>query len=128
MTTLAGVHGRGTPSRSARGRLLVDAGCALKKPPDAAAIKAEAMPTVQVPPQWTASLARAASPTTGWRLHDAQLTAAVAEAIANNADLRVAAARVEQAQLYAKLAGAKLYPSVDLLARGGGKSRATARA
>src|SRR5262249_4263879 len=53
--------------------------------------------------------------------HDDQLTAAVAEAIANNADLRVAAARVEQAQLYAKLAGAKLYPSVDLLARGGGK-------
>jgi len=45
--------------------------------------------------------------------------AAVAEAIANNADLRVGAARVEQAMLYAKLAGARLYPSVDLLARGG---------
>src|SRR6185436_4657526 len=29
--------------------------------------------------------------------------------------------RVEQAQLHAKLAGAKLWPSVDLLARGGGK-------
>ena len=33
----------------------------------------------------------------------------------------MAAARVEQAQLHAKLAGAKLWPSVDLLARGGGK-------
>ena len=52
---------------------------------------------------------------------DDQLTAAVAEAIAHNADLRVGAARVEQAQLHARLAGAKLYPSVDLLARGGGK-------
>ena len=61
-------------------------------------------------------------PTTGSRaFHDDQLTAAVAEAIAHNADLRVGAARVEQAQLYAKLAGAKLYPSVDVLARGGGK-------
>ena len=53
--------------------------------------------------------------------HDDQLAAAVAEAIAHNADLRVGAARVEQAQLYAKLAGAKLYPSVDLLAHGGTK-------
>ena len=50
---------------------------------------------------------------------DDQLSAAVVEAIAHNADLRVGAARVEQAFLYAKLAGAKLYPSVDLLAHGG---------
>jgi outer membrane protein TolC len=35
--------------------------------------------------------------------------------------VRRAGARIEQAQLYAKLAGAKLWPSVDLLARGGGK-------
>jgi outer membrane protein TolC len=42
--------------------------------------------------------------------------AAVSEDIAHNIDLRVGAAPVEQAQLYAKLAGAKLYPSVDLLA------------
>ncbi len=53
--------------------------------------------------------------------HDDQLNAAVAEAIAHNADLRVGAARVEQALLYAKLAGAKLYPSVDFFARGGAK-------
>jgi multidrug efflux system outer membrane protein len=49
------------------------------------------------------------------------LTAAVAEALEHNADLRAGAARVEQARLYAQLAGAKLYPSVDVLARGGGK-------
>jgi NodT family efflux transporter outer membrane factor (OMF) lipoprotein len=35
--------------------------------------------------------------------------------------LQVGAARVEQAMLYAKLGGAKLWPSVDVLARGGGE-------
>jgi multidrug efflux system outer membrane protein len=97
--------------------------CALKKPPDATAIKSEAMPKVAVPPQWTAAGAGAGAVTDNWlaTFRDDQLTAAVVEAVANNADLRVAATRVEQALLYAKLAGAKLYPSVDLLARGGGK-------
>jgi NodT family efflux transporter outer membrane factor (OMF) lipoprotein len=45
----------------------------------------------------------------------------VNEALAYNADLRVAAGRIEQAAAYAKLAGATLYPAVDLLAHGGGK-------
>ena len=52
---------------------------------------------------------------------DDRLTEAVVEALTNNADLRVAAARVEQAVLFARLAGARLYPSADILARGGGK-------
>jgi len=96
-------------------------GCVLKKPPDTAAIKAEAMPKVQVPPQWTAAGAGAGAVTDNWlsTFNDQQLTTAVFEAIANNADLQVAATRVEQAQLYAKLAGARLYPSVDLLGRTG---------
>ena len=99
------------------------AGCALKTPPDAAAIKEQALPTLQTPAQWTAAGAGAGAVADNWlaAFHDDQLTAAVTEAIAHNADLRVGAARVEQAQLYAKLAGAKLYPSVDVLARGGGK-------
>jgi NodT family efflux transporter outer membrane factor (OMF) lipoprotein len=93
----------------------------LNKPPDAAAIKSEAMPKVTVPAQWKS--AGAGLVTDNWlaSFHDDQLSAAVAEAIANSPDLRVGAARVEQAMLYARLAGAKLYPSVDLLARGGGK-------
>jgi outer membrane protein, multidrug efflux system len=96
-------------------------GCAVKAPPDAAAIKADALPTVQPPAAWTAPTAGAV--TSGWlaTFQDEQLAAAVTEAIAHNADLRVGATRVEQAQLYARLAGAKLYPSVDVLARGGGK-------
>lgn len=97
--------------------------CAVKSPPDAAELKEQAMPTVQPPAQFTAPGVTTAAVVDGWltTFHDEQLTAAVAEAIAHNADLRVGAARVEQAQLHAKLAGAKLYPAVDLLARGGGK-------
>ena len=97
--------------------------CVLKKPPDAAAIKAEGMPHVAVPPQWTASGAGTGVVADNWLagFKDDQLTALVIEAIAHNPNLQVGAARVEQARLYARLAGATLYPSVDLLARGGGK-------
>ena len=122
------------PSRALRGipgghaaaaglALLLAAGCAVKNPPDAAAINAEAKPSVAIPPAWTAAGGRPGAVSGNWlaTFRDDQLTAAVTEAIANNADLRVAATRVEQAMLYARLAGARLYPSVDLLARGGGK-------
>jgi multidrug efflux system outer membrane protein len=99
------------------------AGCVLKNPPDAAAIRTEAMPTVAVPDAWNRPGAAQGMVSDSWlaSFGDAQLSATVAEALAHNADLRVAAARVEQARLYAKLAGARLWPSVDLLARGGGK-------
>ena len=99
------------------------AGCVLKKPPDAAAIRQESMTTVTVPAQWTALGAAPGVVSASWltTFGDDGLTAAVIEAIAHNADLQVGAARVEQARLHAKLAGARLYPSVDLLARGGGK-------
>ena len=99
------------------------AGCVLNSPPDTATIKTEAMPTVQVPTAWTAPGTADQLAADNWLagFADAQLTAAVAEAILHNADLRVGAARLETALLYAKLAGAKLYPSVDVLARGGGK-------
>jgi len=97
--------------------------CALKKPPDAAAIQEDALPSVKVPDKWVAPGSAAGTVADNWLVtfHDDQLNATVAEAIVNNADLRVAATRVEQAILYARLAGATLYPSVDLFARGGGK-------
>jgi NodT family efflux transporter outer membrane factor (OMF) lipoprotein len=98
-------------------------GCALKRPPDAAAIQGEALPAVDVPGQWIAG--GGSGPVADrWlaSFTDDRLAAAVAAAIAHNADLRVGAARVEQARLFARLAGANLYPSVDLLARGGGKT------
>jgi outer membrane protein, multidrug efflux system len=103
--------------------LLAAAGCALKSPPDHAEITAQALTAAKVPPQWTAVALTTGSMSDNWLagFHDAQLSAIVAEAIVHNADLRVGAARVEQALLYAKLAGATLYPSVDVLAKGGGK-------
>jgi NodT family efflux transporter outer membrane factor (OMF) lipoprotein len=99
------------------------AGCAVKKPPDAAAIQADPSFTAKPPGKWLAAGGGSGAVSDNWltTFHDDGLTSAVAEALAHNADLQVGAARVEQALLYAKLAGARLYPSVDLLARGGGK-------
>jgi multidrug efflux system outer membrane protein len=93
----------------------------LKNPPDATALKGESMPKVVVPGLWVMPV-DPDDVADNWLVsfHDDQLNAAVLEAIANNPDLLVGAARVETALAYAKLAGAKLYPSVDLLAKGGG--------
>jgi NodT family efflux transporter outer membrane factor (OMF) lipoprotein len=93
----------------------------LKNPPDATALKGESMPKVAVPEKWVGP-AGTGDVTDNWLVsfRDDELSAAVAEAIASNPDLQVGAARVETAMLYAKLAGAKLYPSVDVLAKGGG--------
>ena len=105
------------------GLLIAVPGCRLKNPPDAAAIKEQALPRFRMPGEWTAAGATAGTVADNWlaTFGDEQLSEAVREAILHNADLTVAASRVEQALLYAKLAGAKLYPSVDVLARGGGK-------
>jgi multidrug efflux system outer membrane protein len=98
------------------------AGCAVKAPPTAIDIQKEALATVTPPAQWTAAATTGAA-IDGWvaTFQDPQLTALVADALLHNADLRVSASRVEQARLHARLAGAQLGPSVDLLARGGGK-------
>lgn len=100
-------------------------GCVLNNPPNAAEVKDLSLYGLQPPAQWAAAIAGAAAEASldDWLsgFNDDQLTKAVYEALNHNADLQVAATRVEQAQLYAKLAGAKLYPSVDVLARGGGK-------
>jgi NodT family efflux transporter outer membrane factor (OMF) lipoprotein len=116
------VAGRAAAATAAAALLLAAGGCILRKPPDAKAIQAEGMPQVVPPAQWAA--ARTAGVVQDdWlaSFNDQALNAAVVEALQYNADLRVGAARVEQANLIAKQAGARLYPSVDLLARGGGK-------
>ena len=112
---------RGFAASLALFALVAPACIRLKNPPDAPTLKTESMAKVAVPDKWV-SPSGTGDVTDNWltSFHDDQLTAAVAEAIANNPDLRVGAARVEQAMLYAKLAGAQLYPSVDLLAKGGG--------
>lgn len=102
---------------------MVTAGCAVKAPPEVTAIQQDGMAHVAIPSAWAGGPVSAGPVEDNWlqSLGDAQLNALVDEAIVYNTDLRVAAARVEQARLYAKLAGAALYPTVDGMARGGGK-------
>lgn len=101
--------------------LLVSA-CALKPAPDRDALIQEELPNMKLPAAWVEPSTTGAVED-NWiaALGDQQLSALVAEAITYNADLRVAATRVEQAAAGVKAAGAQLYPSVTLLARTGGK-------
>lgn len=97
-------------------------GCALGDAPRHEDTVKAALPNLTLPAQYVAGGTRAAI-SDNWltQLHDPALDALVAEAIAYNPDLRIAAARVDQAAAY--LAGAKspLWPQVNLMARGGGK-------
>jgi len=97
-------------------------GCALKAPQQRAELQEQALPNLAVPAQWAEKGGAAGAVANGWlaAFNDPRLDGLVREAIANNPDLRVAAARVEQAAGYVRLAGATLYPQVNLLARGGG--------
>jgi NodT family efflux transporter outer membrane factor (OMF) lipoprotein len=97
-------------------------GCALKAPPQANDIRPQALPNLTVPAQWAEKGGAAGDVVNGWlgEFKDPNLDSLVREAIVHNPDLRVAATRVEQAASYVKLAGATLYPQVNLLARGGG--------
>jgi len=98
-------------------------GCALQSPPAREEITAQALPNLKPAAGWTAGSLPTASVQDAWlaRFGDQRLDALVAEALTYNNDLAAAAARVEQAAAYAKLAGAQIYPAVNLLAHGGGK-------
>jgi multidrug efflux system outer membrane protein len=95
-------------------------GCALKQPPPREDVAAQALPNVRIMESWSAATASPGTVADRWLagFNDAQLDALVAEALTYNADLRIAAARVEQAAAYVKLSGATLYPQVNLLATG----------
>ncbi|HET7363274.1 MAG TPA: efflux transporter outer membrane subunit [Burkholderiales bacterium] len=103
--------------------VLALAGCALKAPPQRDELARDAAPNLKLPAAWAESAAAAGPVADSWlaSFRDPQLEALVREALAYNPDLRVAAARVEQAAAYVKSAGATLYPQVSALARGGGK-------
>jgi len=102
--------------------VLALAGCALKSPPAQQDLARDAAPNLKVPAQWAEPAANQEPVREGWlaSFSDPQLEALVREALAYNPDLRVAAARVEQAAAYVRAAGATLYPQVSALARGGG--------
>jgi len=100
------------------------AGCAIKGPPPAADIQREALANTTVPAGWKGKGGLAQPVDDHWlaSFNDPVLSALVDEAIAYNADLKVAAARAEQAAGYVKVAGASLLPAVGMLAHAGGKS------
>src|SRR5512134_1647902 len=97
--------------------------CALEPAPKPGDYRAEALPGVQVPADWTAEGEGTGAVAGSWlaTFADPRLEALVAEAMAHNFDLQVAAARVQVASEYVKLADVTLYPQVNLLVRGGGK-------
>lgn len=97
--------------------------CALEPPPKPADYRAEALAGVKPPGEWTAPGAAAGSVTDTWlaTFGDPRLEALVTEAMANNLDLKVTAARVQVASEYVKLADSTLWPQANLLARGGGE-------
>jgi outer membrane protein, multidrug efflux system len=101
---------------------LLAAGCALQPPPSPSDIQAQSLANLKQPPNWVSG--GVAGPIAhNWvaAFNDPALNSLVREAIAYNPDLRIAAARIEQAAGYAKAAGSTLYPALNVLARGGGK-------
>jgi NodT family efflux transporter outer membrane factor (OMF) lipoprotein len=100
------------------------AGCAIKDPPTAADLQKDVLPQAPAPTAFRAGGGVSAPVADGWlaSFQEPALTALVNEALLYNADLRVAAARVEQAGGYVKVASAALLPSVGIAGIGGGKS------
>lgn len=101
------------------------AGCATKPPPTLAQIHEQSgtLATMPLSNPWKAG-ATSGPIADDWlaSFDDAQLNALVAEAMINNPDLRVSAARVEQAEQYVEMAKAELRPTLNFLGMGGMKS------
>ena len=99
-------------------------GCVLNPPPTSEDLRKEALPHTAIPASWKGPGDATSPAPDRWlaTFDDVALTALVNEAIVYNADLQVAAARVEQAAGYVKVASGALLPSVGVFATGGGKS------
>jgi outer membrane protein, multidrug efflux system len=116
-------------SRRVQRRLLASAvaaavaGCALNPPPTTDELQKQALPNTSVPAAWKAGGGAAAPAADRWlaSFNDPALSALVDEALAYNADLQVAAARIEQAAGYVAVASGSLFPSVGLAATQSGK-------
>jgi NodT family efflux transporter outer membrane factor (OMF) lipoprotein len=116
--------GRFTLQATAAALVSALAGCALQSPPTVADLQKEALPHTTVPPAFKAGGGVAAPVADRWlgSFNDPALSALVDEALMFNADLQAAAARVEQAGGYVKVAGASLLPVVNLAGAGSGAS------
>jgi len=99
------------------------ASCALAPQPPRDDVLKQGLPNVRMPAQWTAAGAGAGNVADNWlaAFREPQLDALIIEAVAYNADLRVAAARVDAAAAYLAGAESPLWPQVNAVARGGGK-------
>ncbi len=102
------------------GALVLLASCAAVSPPSKMS-KA----VTDVPGQWSATKEGRAGVDSDWvrRFRDAKLSALVDEALANNYDLQLAAARIEKARGQARAAGAAGNPSSDLTFNGSRSKR-----
>ena len=119
--TVGRIVGRWALAMGAAGTI---AGCAIKGPPPAADIQRDALVHTTVPAVWKGSGGLAQPVADRWldSFNDPVLSAMVDEALTYNADLKMAAARVEQAAGYVKVAGATLLPAVGVLGHAGTKS------
>ena len=99
-------------------------GCALKSPPKQEEIATQALPGVQLPDAWKSPVTGGAPVADNWlaSFDDPRLNALVEEALANNPDLKVAAARVEQAAAYVEAAGSTMKPQISAVGNVSGKS------
>ncbi len=100
------------------------AGCALKSPPSTQELQQQALPHTTVPAAWKAAGGEPLPVADRWlaSFDDPALIVLVDEALVYNADLQVAATRVEQAAGYVKVASGSLLPSVGVAGLTGGKS------
>ena len=100
------------------------AGCALQSPPSPQQLKAQALPHTVPPEHFKAGEAPEGNVPPAWlaSFDDPALSALVAEALAYNADLQVAAARVEQAAGILQVASGALSPSLGIPGTYSGKA------
>src|SRR5688572_328843 len=104
---------------------LLLAACALSPPPSQEEIHRDALPNIPLDQAWkAANLTSQDLVEDNWlrSFNDPALDLLVQEALANNPDLRIAAARVEQAGQYLIMAQSALRPSIGLFGTGGTKT------
>ncbi len=99
-------------------------GCALQPPPTRADLQRDTLPHTALPAAWKAGGDSTAPRPDAWlaSFNDPMLSALVAEALAYNADLQIAAARVEQAAGALQVASAPMLPSLGVAGTYSGKS------
>lgn len=101
-------------------------GCAVSEPPSHHELVSDALNHASLPEQWKNQITPGQfdADTLGFAL-DPKLKALIAEAWQYNADLRIASARVAQAQAALKAAGGPLLPTVSLAAQSGNSALPT---